>query len=67
MIIPAAHQDIYTSLNLLLRTGIQFCGSGIRDLVPFNPWIRGPGWVKNQDPVRDEQPGSYFRELVTIF
>jgi hypothetical protein len=26
-----------------------------------------PGWVKNQDPdgirIRDEQPGSYFREL----
>jgi hypothetical protein len=24
------------------------CGSGIRCL--FDPWIRDPGWVKNQDP-----------------
>jgi hypothetical protein len=22
----------------------------IRDLVLFDPWIRDPGWVKNQDP-----------------
>jgi hypothetical protein len=27
----------------------------------FDPWIRDPGWVKNR--IRDEQPGSYFREL----
>jgi hypothetical protein len=20
------------------------------DPLPFNPWIRDPGWVKNQDP-----------------
>jgi len=26
----------------------QCCGSGIRCL--FNPWIRDPGWIKNQDP-----------------
>jgi hypothetical protein len=25
-------------------------GSGIRDPVSFDPWIRDPGWVKNQDP-----------------
>jgi hypothetical protein len=24
------------------------CGSGIR--CRFDPWIRDPGWVKNQDP-----------------
>jgi hypothetical protein len=32
-------------------------GFGIRCL--FDPWIRDPGWEKNQDP----DPGSYFREL----
>jgi hypothetical protein len=30
----------------------QYPGSGIRCL--FDPWIRDPGWVKNQDP----DPGS---------
>ncbi len=28
----------------------QCSGSGIRYL--FDPWIRDPGWVKNQDPFR---------------
>jgi hypothetical protein len=34
-------------------------GSGIQCL--FDPWILDPGWV--QIRIRDEQPGSYFREL----
>ncbi len=35
----------------------------IRDLVPFVPWIRDPGWVKNQViRIRDEYFGSYFRD-----
>jgi hypothetical protein len=25
----------------------------IRDLVPFDPWIWDPGWVKNQNPDSD--------------
>jgi hypothetical protein len=31
---------------------LQCCGSGfgIRELVPFDPWIWDPGWVRNQDP-----------------
>jgi hypothetical protein len=50
----------------------QCCGSGIRCL--FDPGIRGllprdPGWVKIRIRIRNEQPGSYFRELSleTIF
>ncbi len=27
---------------------LQCCGSGIRCI--FDPWIREPEWVKNQDP-----------------
>ncbi len=38
-------------------------GSGIRRL--FDPWIRDPGWGKNQDP--DLGLRSYFREIETIF
>jgi hypothetical protein len=38
-------------------------GSGIRDWVPFDPWIRDPGWEKVSIRIRDEQPGSYFLEL----
>jgi hypothetical protein len=26
----------------------------------FDPWIRDPGWVKNQDPDQDVHPGSYM-------
>jgi hypothetical protein len=40
----------------------------------FDPWIRDPGWVKNQDPDPDPGPGSgmklpgpYFRELRNHF
>jgi hypothetical protein len=46
----------------------QCSGTGIRYL--FDPWIRDPGWVKNQDP----DPGSgmnipdhIFESLETIF
>jgi hypothetical protein len=41
----------------------QCCGSGIRCL--FDPWIQDPGWEKIG--IRDEQPGSYFRELKKQF
>ncbi len=31
----------------------------IRDPVPFDLWIRDPGWVESQHPgIRDEQTGS---------
>ncbi len=43
----------------------QCCGSGIRCL--FDPWNRDPRWVKIRVRIRDEQPGSYFRDLETIF
>jgi hypothetical protein len=43
----------------------QCSGSGIR--CPFDPWIRNPGWVKVRIWIRDEQPGSYFRELRNHF
>jgi hypothetical protein len=41
-------KNILMALNTC--TVIQCCGcvSGIRCL--FDPWIRDPGWVKNQDP-----------------
>jgi hypothetical protein len=37
----------------------------IRDLVPFRPL--DPGWVKNQERVRDEQPGDISESLETLF
>jgi hypothetical protein len=37
----------------------------IRASVPI--WPRDQGWVKIRIRIRDEQPGSYFRELRTIF
>jgi hypothetical protein len=37
----------------------------IRDPVPF--WPLDPRWVKNKIRIRDEQPGSYFRELGNQF
>jgi hypothetical protein len=56
----------------IFRYYYQCCGSGsgIRSL--FDPRIRDPGWVKNQDPdpgswIRDEQPVSYFLELRNYF
>jgi hypothetical protein len=44
---------------------MQCCESGIRCL--FDPWIRDPGWIKIQDPIRNEHPESYFRELRNNF
>ncbi len=38
----------------------------IRDPVP-DPFVRDPGWAKNQDPWMDGQPGSYFGELRNHF
>ncbi len=35
--------------------------SSVTDPVPF--WPLDPGWVKIRIRIRDEQPGSYFREL----
>ncbi len=40
---------------------MQCCGSGSGIRCLFDPWIRDPWWVKNQDP------GSYFRELRNNF
>jgi hypothetical protein len=39
--------------------------SGIRCLC--DPWIRDPGWVKNQATDRDEQPNHVSESLETIF
>jgi hypothetical protein len=39
----------------------------IRDWVPFDPWIRDPGWEKVSIRIRDEQPGSYYLELRNHF
>ncbi len=33
----------------------------------FDPVIQDPGWVKIRFRIRDEQPGSYFRELKKQF
>jgi hypothetical protein len=41
------------------------CGSGIRWI--FDPWFRDPGWVKIRIGIRDEHPGSYFREQINNF
>jgi hypothetical protein len=36
--------------------------------VPFDPWLRDPGWVKKiKIRIQDENPGSYFRELRNNF
>jgi hypothetical protein len=31
------------------------------------PWIRDPGWVKNQIRIRDEHPRSYFPQRLENF
>ncbi len=46
----------------IIRRWQQRCGSGIRCLL--DPWIWDPGWVKIR--IRDEQHGSYFRELFWV-
>jgi hypothetical protein len=53
--------EFNASREVIKITINQCCGSrsGIRCL--FDPWIRDPGWVNIR--IRDEQPGSYFREL----
>jgi hypothetical protein len=33
----------------------------------FDPWIRDPGWVKIKIRIREEHPGSQFRELINNF
>ncbi len=33
-----------------IEYGNQRCGSGCGIRCLFDPWIRDPGWVKNQDP-----------------
>ena len=48
------------------------CGSGSGIWCLFYPWIRDPGWVKNQDPVPGSGSGmnnpDYISEsLETIF
>ncbi len=44
-----------------LESGLQSCGSGSGIRCLFDPWIRDPGRI------RDEQPGSYFRERRSQF
>ncbi len=54
----------YTKLMLPQKQSQRQCcvsGSGIRCI--FDPWIRDPGWVKNQDNISDHISES----LETIF
>ncbi len=37
----------------------------IRDLVLLDPWIRDPGWVKNQDPDPGSEPGMKNPDHIT--
>jgi hypothetical protein len=42
----------------------------IRDPVPFDPWIRDPGWVESQHPDPGSgmnNPDHIFQSLETIF
>jgi hypothetical protein len=48
------------------------CGFEIPDPVPFDPWIRDLGWVKNKDPDPGSEsgmnnPDHIFESLETIF
>jgi hypothetical protein len=56
LLIPIPKLDIPTS-----SVADPNLGSGIRCL--SDPWIRDQGWVKIKTWIRDEHPGSYFREL----
>jgi hypothetical protein len=63
---PISKETIHGSGQIRIRnTVMQCCESGIRCL--FDPWIRDPGWIKIQDPIRNEHPESYFRELRNNF
>jgi hypothetical protein len=49
-------------------TFVQCCGSGIRDLVPFDPWIRDPEWFFFRIPELGSWiPNPYFWELSDYF
>jgi hypothetical protein len=54
-----------SSLAARVSVCFQCCGSGIR--CRFAPWILDPGWSKIRIRIRDEQPGSYLRELRNNF
>jgi hypothetical protein len=47
------------------RSANRIAVSRIRYPLPFLPL--DPGWEKIRIRIRDEQPGSYFRELKTQF
>jgi hypothetical protein len=76
VVLPFSLPDITLDLTQTFETspvgaggGGHCCGpgSGIRCLI--DPWIRDLGWVpyKIRIRIRDEQPGSYFRQLRNIF
>jgi hypothetical protein len=48
----------YLQINVLPVLRIR-----IRDPVPFDPWIRDPGWVESQHP----DPGSGMNNPYLIF
>jgi hypothetical protein len=61
------HIHLRASTYITLRY-IQCCGSGIQCL--FDPWIRDPGWVKNQDPDSGSgmnNPDHISETLETVF
>ncbi len=56
---PGFNSDTFRTFNIFIYTYVDcfICGARIRD----------PGWVKNQDPMRDENPGSSSESIETIF
>jgi hypothetical protein len=53
LVTPATHLSLLSELRIR-----------IRDPVPFDPWIPGPGWVKNQ---RMKNPVHILESFKTIF
>jgi hypothetical protein len=53
--------------SMIKEYASQCCGSGIRYL--FDPWIRDPGWVKNQvlDPESGMNIPDYISENLNNF
>jgi hypothetical protein len=55
-----------------IRYTKQCCGSGSGIRCLFYPWVRDPGWVKNQDSDQEsgsgrKNPGHISESLQTIF
>jgi hypothetical protein len=55
-----------TFLSLLLTGSVADPDPGSGIWCFFDPLIRNPRWKKSGSGIRDEYPGSYFRELGNI-